>query len=139
MFPDMGGDSWSWSEMHSPVAAQRPLQDAAPRLLQDAAPGSSVVRWHCMHMTASGLHRGPVWGVRWFDAETAKARVFVSLSADGRLVMWSLVKDKLQYQVRHCCLPADGVFTAVLRSKLPWELPPDAHYMYVLSCMHMRA
>ncbi|KAK9796666.1 hypothetical protein WJX73_002635 [Symbiochloris irregularis] len=45
-----------------------------------------------------GQHRGPVWGVRWMAAETAKARMFISLAADGRIVMWSLVKDKLQHE-----------------------------------------
>ena len=40
-----------------------------------------------------------MWGVRWADAETAKARVFISVAADGRMVMWSLVKDKLQHEV----------------------------------------
>lgn len=52
-----------------------------------------------MHQRGCATRRAPVWGVRWSDAETAKARVFLSLSADGRIVMWSLVKDKLQYQV----------------------------------------
>lgn len=40
-----------------------------------------------------------MWGVRWMAAEAAKARMFISLAADGRIVMWSLVKDKLQHEV----------------------------------------
>ena len=64
------------------------------------AHGHLIFLKHCLADDGEWrFRRGPVFGVRWSDAETAKARVFISLSADGRLVMWSLVKDKLQHQV----------------------------------------
>ena len=42
--------------------------------------------------------RGPVWGLKWSEAEATKALSFVSVAADGRTALWVLSKDQLAVQ-----------------------------------------
>ncbi|KAM9801442.1 dynein intermediate chain 2, ciliary-like [Neosynchiropus ocellatus] len=57
----------------------------------------------------TGKHTDPVWEVRWQADDMANNPTFCSISADGRVVSWTLVKNELAYRdiIR---LPADGVF-----------------------------
>jgi len=40
-------------------------------------------------------HTDPVWQVRW-NADTSKNLSFYSISSDGRVTNWSLMKNKLE-------------------------------------------
>ena len=40
-------------------------------------------------------HTDPVWQVKWHTDETAKNMSFYSISSDGRVTNWSLMKNKL--------------------------------------------
>lgn len=41
-------------------------------------------------------HTDPVWEVRWENDETAKNLSFYSISSDGRVTNWNLMKNKLE-------------------------------------------
>jgi dynein intermediate chain 1 len=42
-------------------------------------------------------HTDPVWQVKWEDKEdTAKNQSFYSISSDGRVTNWNLMKNKLE-------------------------------------------
>jgi len=41
-------------------------------------------------------HTDPVWQVRWQTDENAKNLAFYSISSDGRVTSWSLMKNKLE-------------------------------------------
>jgi dynein intermediate chain 1, axonemal len=41
-------------------------------------------------------HTDPVWQVKWHTDETAKNMSFYSISSDGRVTNWSLMKNKLE-------------------------------------------
>lgn len=41
-------------------------------------------------------HTDPVWQVRWVNDENAKNLSFYSISSDGRVTSWSLMKNKLE-------------------------------------------
>lgn len=45
--------------------------------------------------TITGKHTDPVWEVRWQTNELDSNLNFFSISADGRVTSWSLVKVKL--------------------------------------------
>jgi len=50
------------------------------------------------HSTAkSGKHTDPVWQVRWQKDDLDNNLNFFSISSDGRVVSWTLVKDELYY------------------------------------------
>eukprot|EP00002_Diphylleia_rotans_P037458 TRINITY_DN8364_c0_g1_i7.p1 TRINITY_DN8364_c0_g1~~TRINITY_DN8364_c0_g1_i7.p1 ORF type:complete len:696 (-),score=147.47 TRINITY_DN8364_c0_g1_i7:274-2361(-) len=44
-----------------------------------------------------GKHTDPVWQVKWQEETSTKELSFVSISSDGRIALWSLVKDELQF------------------------------------------
>ncbi|KAF7696719.1 dynein, axonemal, intermediate chain 1, paralog 2 [Silurus meridionalis] len=45
----------------------------------------------------SGKHTDPVWQVKWQNDDIDKNHNFFSVSADGRVVSWTLVKNELLY------------------------------------------
>ncbi|KAM9813373.1 dynein, axonemal, intermediate chain 1, paralog 2 [Neosynchiropus ocellatus] len=57
----------------------------------------------------TGKHTDPVWQVRWQDDDMAHNPNFCSLSADGRVVSWTLVKNELVHR-DIILLSANGAF-----------------------------
>eukprot|EP00667_Euglena_gracilis_P005931 EG_transcript_5976 len=45
----------------------------------------------------SGKHMDPVWQVYWQREDPGKSLTFCSVSSDGRVTMWTLAKNELQY------------------------------------------
>lgn len=45
----------------------------------------------------SGKHNDPVWQIRWDPEKNTKC--FYTVSSDGKLCSWSLVKSKLECEV----------------------------------------
>lgn len=41
-------------------------------------------------------HTDPVWQVKWAPLDGAKALSFYSISSDGRVTNWNLMKNKLE-------------------------------------------
>ena len=52
----------------------------------------------CSGLQGAGQHRGPVWGLKWSEAEASKALSFISVAADGRVALWVLSKNQLAVQ-----------------------------------------
>ena len=50
-----------------------------------------------MSTVKTGKHMDPVWQVYWLPEEPAKNLTFCSVSSDGRVTMWTLAKNELQY------------------------------------------
>jgi len=46
----------------------------------------------------NGKHIDPVWGVRWQKEDLDNYSNFFSISTDGRIVLWTLIKNELHYQ-----------------------------------------
>jgi len=51
--------------------------------------------FHCTVKT--GKHTDPVWQVTWQQDEGGKGLSFFSVSSDGRVTLWTLSKNELQY------------------------------------------
>lgn len=45
----------------------------------------------------TGKHTDPVWQVHWQEEDLAKNLNFFSISSDGRVTLWTLSKNELQY------------------------------------------
>merc|ERR1719230_1754862 len=45
----------------------------------------------------TGKHTDPVWEVRWQEEDLAKNLNFFSISSDGRVTLWTLSKNDLEY------------------------------------------
>ncbi len=45
----------------------------------------------------TGKHADPVWQVRWQPDDAEKKANFCSVSADGRVTQWTLVKNEIQH------------------------------------------
>ncbi|XP_071108758.1 dynein intermediate chain 2, ciliary-like isoform X4 [Haliotis cracherodii] len=56
----------------------------------------------------NGKHTDPVWQVRWQKDDTDNNMNFYSISSDGRIVHWTIVKNEMMYQdVITLTLPED--------------------------------
>ena len=49
-----------------------------------------------MSTVRTAKHTDPVWQVKWNQDETMKDLNFYSISSDGRVTNWSLMKNKLE-------------------------------------------
>ena len=50
-----------------------------------------------MSTTRSGKHTDPVWQVSWQEEDLAKNLNFFSISSDGRVTLWTMSKNELQF------------------------------------------
>ncbi|TSK72118.1 Dynein intermediate chain 2, ciliary [Bagarius yarrelli] len=50
-----------------------------------------------MSTANNGKHTDPVWQVKWQNDDTDKNHNFYSVSADGRVVSWTVVKNELMF------------------------------------------
>uniref|UniRef100_A0A7S3GGM1 Uncharacterized protein n=1 Tax=Palpitomonas bilix TaxID=652834 RepID=A0A7S3GGM1_9EUKA len=46
----------------------------------------------------TGKHTDPVWEIHWQEEDLAKSLNFISVSTDGRVVLWEMSKNELTYQ-----------------------------------------
>eukprot|EP00002_Diphylleia_rotans_P016850 TRINITY_DN3272_c0_g1_i1.p1 TRINITY_DN3272_c0_g1~~TRINITY_DN3272_c0_g1_i1.p1 ORF type:complete len:703 (-),score=170.86 TRINITY_DN3272_c0_g1_i1:294-2402(-) len=46
---------------------------------------------------ATGKHTDPVWQIKWEQETTTKELNFFSVSSDGRVTLWSLAKNELEF------------------------------------------
>ena len=49
-----------------------------------------------MSTVRTAKHTDPVWQVKWNEDETQKDLNFYSISSDGRVTQWNLMKNKLE-------------------------------------------
>ncbi|KAM5191719.1 dynein axonemal intermediate chain 1 [Mantella aurantiaca] len=56
---------------------------------------SSSLQPKCMSSAKSGKHTDPVWQVKWQKDDLDKNLNFFSVSSDGRVVSWTLIKNEL--------------------------------------------
>ncbi|OEH75855.1 dynein intermediate [Cyclospora cayetanensis] len=72
------------------------LYDGNVAVLDATAPSKRP--WH-LSTVKTGKHIDPVWGVRW-DVDTSTSQLsFISVSADGCVMRWTLLKNKLESEV----------------------------------------
>ena len=50
-----------------------------------------------MSLSTAGKHTDPVWQVRWQKDDLDNNLNFFSVSSDGRVTCWTLVKNELHY------------------------------------------
>ncbi|KAL8430589.1 hypothetical protein Efla_000534 [Eimeria flavescens] len=75
------------------------LYDGNVAVLDATAPNKRP--WHSSNVR-TGKHTDPVWDVRWEADDSTSQLSFFSVSADGRIMRWTLLKTKLESEVLLC-------------------------------------
>ncbi|XP_062867475.1 dynein, axonemal, intermediate chain 1, paralog 2 [Trichomycterus rosablanca] len=71
----------------------------------------------------SGKHTGPVWQVKWQNDDIDNNHNFFSISSDGRVVSWTLVKNELLFTDIITLSVEVAVFDGQEDKKLPTMVP----------------
>ncbi|XP_067938269.1 dynein intermediate chain 2, ciliary-like isoform X3 [Watersipora subatra] len=92
-----------------------------------------------MSTAKNGKHTDPVWQVRWQKDDLDNNLNFYSISSDGRVVQWTLVKNELHHHdvIRLSLAEAadegpDGAKLATLSCGTTFDFHPQTDYMFLV-------
>ncbi|KAM9331073.1 dynein axonemal intermediate chain 1 [Gastrophryne carolinensis] len=100
---------------------------------------SNSERPKCMSSAKSGKHTDPVWQVKWQKDDLDKNLNFFSVSSDGRVVSWTLIKNELVHtDVIHLSLEesagntVEGLQLQTHGSGTSFDFHPQIDYLFLV-------
>ncbi|GFO14080.1 dynein intermediate chain 1, axonemal [Plakobranchus ocellatus] len=87
----------------------------------------------------NGKHTDPVWQVRWQKDDADNNMNFYSISSDGRICLWTILKNEMVYQdVIHLSLPdisaegPDGIKVATTGCGTAFDFHKQKDYLFLV-------